>query len=122
MKPNLSRFTTFLLFLIDGGSFAHNIGDTSNKVVLGDRKFAFSEMSTVPDGQTGPPSRANGSESGSGSGYGYGTGSGGAQGGGYGATSGSGNSTGGGSGGGSDGPSSYGTQSPSDPRQRTNHG
>ncbi|KAJ6889138.1 hypothetical protein NC652_030059 [Populus alba x Populus x berolinensis] len=72
----------------------------------------------------------SGSGSGSGSGYGYGTGSGGAQGGGYGAGSGSGNSAGGGSGGGSGGPSrfgnstgggssggpsSYGTQSPSDP-------
>ncbi|KAG6753338.1 hypothetical protein POTOM_043398 [Populus tomentosa] len=64
----------------------------------------------------------SGSGSGSGSGYGYGTGSGGAQGGGYGAGSGSGNSAGGGSGGGSGGPSSYGTQSPSDPQQRTNHG
>ncbi|KAJ6977957.1 hypothetical protein NC653_029761 [Populus alba x Populus x berolinensis] len=100
MQPNLSRFTLFLLFLIAGGSFACNIGGTSNRVVVGDRKFAFHEMSTVSNGQTGPPLGASGrspnrfgkgfgygsgSGSGLGSGYSYKTGSGGAQGGGYGA-------------------------------------
>ncbi|KAL3575586.1 hypothetical protein D5086_023687 [Populus alba] len=61
MQPNLSRFTLFLLFLIAGGSFACNIGGTSNRVVVGDRKFAFHEMSTVSNGQTGPPLGASGS-------------------------------------------------------------
>ncbi|KAJ6977958.1 hypothetical protein NC653_029761 [Populus alba x Populus x berolinensis] len=78
MQPNLSRFTLFLLFLIAGGSFACNIGGTSNRVVVA--------------GSGRSPNRfgkgfgyGSGSGSGLGSGYSYKTGSGGAQGGGYGA-------------------------------------
>ncbi|KAG6754330.1 hypothetical protein POTOM_042362 [Populus tomentosa] len=88
-----------------GGSFACNIGGTSNRVVV-----ACSGRSPNRFGKGF--GYGSGSRSGLGSGYSYKTGSGGAQGGGYGAGSGFGNSTGGGS---SGGPSSYGTQSPSDP-------
>lgn len=130
MQPNLSRFTLFLLFLIAGGSFARNIGGTSNRVVVGDMKFASPEMSTVPVGQTGPPSGASGSghgpnwdynwgwgstpnggwgygsgsgrsPTGFGKGFGYGSGSGSGSGSGYGYGTGSGGAQGGGYGAGS---------------------
>ncbi|KAJ6889136.1 hypothetical protein NC652_030058 [Populus alba x Populus x berolinensis] len=43
------------------GSFARNIDDTSNMMVVGDKKFVSPEMSTMLDGQTSPPSGASGS-------------------------------------------------------------
>ena len=75
MQLNLSCFTLFLLFLIFAGSFAYNISGTSNIMVVGDKKFASLEMSTMLDGQTSLPSRASGSGHGPNWDYNWGWGS-----------------------------------------------